>query len=116
MLFSSVKAAEASFLKKFEVASRVFEEKKFKIMLRGSGVVLDFSFHCEKRGLRRRKASSKSGSHFPNFRNDLSDNRSDNCEVETEQKSLENRRLNCALRAIVRRCLWFKQTQSIWLA
>ncbi|MGV3663099.1 MAG: hypothetical protein ACO1TE_23135, partial [Prosthecobacter sp.] len=28
-------------------------------------------------------------------------------------KLSENRRLNCALRAKVRRCLWFKQAQSI---
>lgn len=85
-------------------------------MLRGFGVVLISPSRSEKRGLKKGKARGKKRLTIPEIQKRSFRKQKRQMQGENQAMSLENRRLNCALRAKVRRLLWFKQEQSIWLA
>jgi len=110
-----VKAAEPRFLKKFEGASRALK-KKVQNHVAGIRSCTNLSVPQRKTRAEKRKSERQKQLISPEIQKRSFRKQKRRLRSENQAMSLENRRLNCALRAKVRRLLWFKQEQSIWLA
>jgi hypothetical protein len=103
------------FLKKFEGASQALK-KKVQNHVAGIRSCTNLSVPQRKTRAEKKKGEKQKQLTFPENQKRSFRKQKRQMQSESQAESLENRRLNCALRAKVRRCLWFKQTQSIWLA
>ncbi|MBL9179759.1 MAG: hypothetical protein JNM65_16975 [Verrucomicrobiaceae bacterium] len=100
---------------KFEGASEVLK-KKIQNHVAGIQSCTNLSVPQRKTRAEKRKSERQKRLTFPEIQKRSFRKQKRRLRSENQATLLESRRLNCALRAKVRRLLWFKQEQSIWLA